>query len=988
MKRLIEYFVDRSFTVNLICVAVLLIGIGTAWNMKRDLIPAFKWNHISINVNLPGASPTDVERMVTFPIEESVRNLPELEEIYSESFNGGCWVYLKFKAGHDDMPHSLEQVRGLVESLEATILPQNIRRIRIKQSRVDSVDFLFLNIQNIDQMNPIHRAWARSISEEIRKIDGIVKTSIYLRNRKIYIELSPRKLSRAGITVSQVRRKVLEHITYMPIGSLDINDKNISIELSQSFRGIRALKNLPILANRSGHSLRLKDLATVEMRLPERDRLYLTDGNRNNVGVDLYKDIDSDAITLRNKVQAIIDTYNKEKFPKPIVASLAGDGAAFIEKQLNVMKKNGLVGLGLVLLTLMFFLGWRTSLVTAAGLPLAYLGTLMAFKAFGIAIDLISVIGLIVVIGILVDDAIIVSERFVENLEKGFERRKAAVEAAYSLIAPVTGTVLTTIVAFSPILLIKSDLSMILFSIPIVIIAALTLSWLESFFILPNHLYHFVHNKRSIGHKYFEPAKKLYEKNLRFCLKWRYPALIALFAFSGLTGYIAAKHIKGNYRFHIGAERIVINVVLKESASLEATADKLDPLHAYLNTIPKEDVAMVSTKIGQMWHDGKERTGKRYAQLRLYFPNLSASPTKIRERLEKEIGEKLKSFKTDDFQVLEVKSKKDGSEDKKESMISVQALGDDKLSIADLRDEIREVTKGITEIEMAELDENLLQASWKFQINERALIRYGLSRSGLANQLGEYFDYKEVGYVRIDGEQVRVDTRIGTQPEAPQAFSELSTLIIVTPRGLDVPLRLLGKWTRSEELKSISHKKAKRLVNVDFKYDDDKHKIEDLQKKIETAVAPLREKYPAYTFSVQNADEEAARNKSWALKAALLCFGLILLVLALVLGSITQPLLVGLAIPFGMIGIIWALFLHGMDLGIMAIIGLLGTAGVAVNDSLIMVDSINRLDDGKKRQSFTKRKNYYRRYKSFKGDHSNNGHNARRRLSHGLWPWG
>lgn len=235
---------------------------------------------------------------------------------------------------------------------------------------------------------------------------------------------------------------------------------------------------------------------------------------------------------------------------------------------------------------------------------------------------------------------------------------------------------------------------------------------------------------------------------------------------------------------------------------------------------------------------------------------------------------------------------------------------------------------------------NILEDIWVFEPDYQSLWQNQMTSSNLAQEIRGIFQSDYFGESRIMGQNRKVYLEIQGKKEFD--FKDLEEIRLMNAQGIKVPLSNFGRWKRKKDLAKIEHKNAMRVLNFDFKYDSEKQSFFETQKQAKETVAKLQTKYPNYSIELVEANEEAAKNRAWAIKVAVLCVGSVLLIIALLLGSITQPFLVGLPIPFGIIGIIWALYLHGMPLGLLALIGLVGTIGVSVNASIVMVDQINR----------------------------------------------
>lgn len=939
MEKIAKFFIDRSFLVNLISIFICVAGLLAFFNMKRDLVPPFEFQQIQVTIAVPGASPEEIEEFIAFPVEESLKGLAGMEKMISSSQNGRLQMWLNFRASFNRMTETVEYVKSQIDSIRPR-LPDSIRYVQVSRNRQDKVFMYWMALVNFDEENTVHREYIQKLKKKVLKVDGVVDVEPEIRPRDLYVELDPVKMERYEVELSNVRAILGQVFKMAPLGQLSGDEETLNFELHGIQRTPEALAKIPLDANRSGGVLRLGDVAKISYKLTALASTFHHNNNRS-LSIIIRKDRESDSIYLKGVVDKKIAEFNKE-LPEPLSVEPVVDTPHFIEQQLKVLSSNGLFGILFVLVLLMIFLNWRSALMTLWGVPIAYLGTILLLNAMGINIDLISIIGLILVLGILVDDAIIVSERYVDNLSQGLEPKEAATAAVKDLIVPVTGTVLTTIVAFSPILILKSEMAIILKAVPIIIISALALSWLESFFILPNHLAHFAKvAKRSRVEVLFEKTQEIYKSVLRFTFKLRYLGVITLIAVFGYSLYIAKTKLKHEFNLSISSEKVVINAILKKSDSLQATYKKIKPLEDIALSFSKDRVASVDTFVGDIWKDGKRYRGNRFAQVSIFLPTGDDYPTKTKEALVAEVKSAVEKFDQSGFEEVHVGTKMHGNQEKKENMVSIRVQGDERVNFQKIENELTKSATAATGIKEYVADPDRYQTTWKFVPRLDALALYGIGLQDFHRQIKGLYIRDEVIETRIAGEKVYVYTKL--LPKHGLEFKNLKKFEVVASTGRTVPLSLLGKWEEVETLAQIRHRNGERDLVLDFKFDPEKTNSTQAKEDIAQAIIPVVKKFSTADIEVVDANEEDAKNQAWALRVALLCLISVFLVLAIILGSLTQPFIVALPIPFGVIGIIWALYLHNLPMGLMALIGLVGTIGVAVNDSLIMVDRINKL---------------------------------------------
>lgn len=941
MRSVISFCVDRSFVVNIVSIFIILFGALSFFHLKRDLIPAVQFNIITIQSTLSGASALEIERYVTFPIEEAVHGLPGTIKLSSSSRNNISTVTIQFEVNKEDIDETVEDIKSRIEQIRSR-LPEKISEIKVKQQRVDSFEFLRVTVAGVDKLSDTDRAFIELIRTKLQQVIGIVKVDNSMPARHLHVEFNEESLARSGYDINYARNKLTEYFTYTPIGTIHKDESTVSIDLKTGMDSLEDVRGLPLYGNESGRYTRLSDVATVEFRNAVEEESFLLNGE-SSVDLVIHKDTESDAIILRESVAAVLEEIDANR-PSHLSVRITADSPAFIERQLNVLKANALSGIVLVCIILYFLLGPKIALMTALGMPLAYFGTFLVLSQLGISFDLISLIGMIIVVGMLVDDAIIVSESYTQLLEQGLEPREAAIESAARTILPVTGTILTTIVAFAPILIVKSEIGKILYAIPVVIISALVISWFESFFVLPNHLSkHAGKLSASKGASKFNKIRTVYEKVLTATLRFRYLVLVGLVAFFIGSIVLAAKLPK-KFDLKIAQTNVQVTAILTESVSLAKTEAALIPLLKHIDAQQFEHVDYISTRLGSAWVNDELRSGFRYATINVFVNQHISKPAHTQAELAKQIDTLVRDWKADDFELLSTEVKTSNNQNLNSDSISIYVSGGDKVAFEVLQEEVNNIATRVESVESLDVDSDRYQTSWQFNVNKPEAMRYGFSPSQIALQLSEFFSAQELVNYRYNGESIKIFTEY-KELDAIN-IEALDNLKLVSAKSLLVPVAKLGEWKQVRILKDIQHEDLHRKFKLNAIIDDSAVSREEIIARLDKEMDALRDKYPSYQFVVERLSEDEQRSRSYAMKVGVLTVGLVLLILSLVLGSLTQPLLVSLAIPFGFSGIVYAVWLHGYNVDLMMFIGLIGMAGVVVNDSLIMIDSINKNMDG------------------------------------------
>lgn len=941
MKRLAKYFIENSFLVNMISLMMIIVGIYSLTQMKRDLISGWESNSISINTTLAGAGPAQMEKFVTYPIEQAIKNLNGIDKIYSESGQGWLWIDVRMKDGFKDVSELEQKIKDNIANLKST-LPNDLEDVDVKFNKMTESWFSGYSLTGFDENSDQHQQWFSKFKERLSQTDGIVRIWDSVRTKQIYIKLKPQELARFRIQPSEVYSKVVDAFTLYPVGSISKGGKDYLVEIENNEVDTATLTKIVIKANNSGHQLTLGDLAIINKELPKRTSRRYTNGVES-VSFHIYKEIDTDTITLKEKVEKFVDEENK-KAPEGIKIALTGDGPSFIERQINALKSNSIFGAILVVITLMLFLGFKNSLMTSFGLPLSYCFTFFVLSNLGVSIDLISVIGMLLVLGIIVDDAIIIAEQYSQHLEQGQAPKEAALNAVLKTWIPITGTVTTTIVAFLPILMANDSLSKILYAIPVVVIAALGISLFECFFILPNHLVHFVKNpKKESKNGYFEKFKNYYQSTLTIALKFRYLIIPVFIGFMGFSIYFAQKNIPMNFNLNISSEKIRFLATLKESKNLDETEKVLnDTVWKMLNKLDKERFDYISTTIGSAWINGKQYEGPKYSSFAVRFSqlddNIEANKKYVEELLKKEM-EVLN--KTGLFEKLEVKRRFDGFDKMKDSLVEVKVSSRSPFNVNEIEESFKKELSSIEGVNSVDLADSESADSWTFKPNKSKIFAHGLSLSNVSRQLRAYVSKSKIYEYKAGPEILKIYSYV--EDGEKQTKESLGNVDIILANGKTVKTKDLGQWVTIKKQKKIHHNDLKRSISVETSFDDKKIKKAELLKLVSEKVKIFEKKFPHLEFNAQDADEQSRKNKKSIGKNVIYSLLAIFFVLAVILKSVIQPLLICSAIPFGVIGVIWSFYFQGLKLDTMAFIGVIGMAGVVVNDSLILVDTINKM---------------------------------------------
>lgn len=931
MRTLVAFFVDRPLLVHFITLAVLAFGAIVAWSTPRALLPDEQTRQIEVIAELPGASALDIERLVTFRLEEALQGMEDVEQLDSTTTNGRAHLSVTFEPEVHDLTRVQEQIRSRLSAVQHR-LPRDLRPLRIhKRGRRSNQWMMELLIEHADPADPTHRVAIEALQERLRRVPNVVDVQSDLPELDLYIRFSRTALQRHEISVVAARERIQAFLQPSALGAVEVRDQQIAVALADPFVDLDALRALPLRVNRAGLGVSLGDVATVELGFEAEQERMLLDGQRF-VELKVVNSLGADTIEISERVRQVLDA--QDLLPPPVTLRIGRDASQIIDHELDTLLANGLGGILLVGVLLYAFLGGRVGAMTALGLPFCYLGVTLLLPVLGVSLNLISLVALILVVGILVDDAIIVSEEYCQHRAAGAEPRDAAIDSVLAVSRPVLGMAVTTTLAFVPLLVIQQDSSWLFRPLPIVIIAAIGLSVFESFFLLPSHLQHFagtaLPERRFVVH-----ARTAYTAVLRALLRMRYGSILVPVALLGAAVYLLTGPVAFHSDFNMNGEAVVYVELQEPAESLDELAAQVALVEDVVAELGPEWVGYVKSQLGSGWTwGGSNVEGWQYAMLYIIPPGEFVEQEERRKVVEERLRERLPELEGDVFRRVRLAIEAGG---RTRDVITVYVSGGDRIGFTEVQDAVRDAVQSVDSVQDIRMDASRFQRSLQFAIDDRAALAYGLDRARIAEQLREHVSRHDLLRIRQRGEELDVYLRFAdeVQPD-PAALSELTVL---TDRGISVPLRLLGRWTEHQVVRRIRHQDLLRTFQIDVLYDHEQVEADAVVEGIEAALAPVREAYDGYHVSVEpSEDEEEARR--WVVALLVAGIGLIYGCLALSLDSLLAPLVVLFAVPFGFIGVVFAFWLHGQDLGVMAVIGLLGLAGVVVNDALVMVSTV------------------------------------------------
>lgn len=638
MNSFLDFLVRQKKLALVFSISVIALGLVSLNNIQRDQFPAVDFEVMTIVTSYPGASPEDVEQNITNVIEDELSGVTGIDKFTSTSRAGVSSIIITFSQDVSDLSELKQEVRNVVNRIKS--LPEEVvdlpRVIDRKTSR-KSIIKISLSSDEIDYAEL--RGMVDSIAQSIESIEGVseVTKDGYL-DKEIQIHIDPEKLYQYELSLPQVMSAITQRNQRYTVGS-NHNDKNEkTIVVLSKFDAATDVSEVIVKSTFEGLIVRLKDIAVIESGNVEEKSIVRVNGKKGFI-LRVKKQAQADVITTVDLVKAHMEKMGG-KYNNQLDIFYSSDLSEYVRNRLDIVTNNGLIGLLLVLVVLGAFLSFKTAFWVAVSLPVSLLGTVALLGATGETINLISLAAMILVLGIVVDDSIIVAESIYHYKQTGEDNFKSASHGFKRVIMPVVTTILTTILAFSSMFLMGGMMGKFIYVIPLVIIFALTLSFLEVSLALPAHLAG--SNEKKKEHNWFEYFETKFEVLLSKILNFHY-LVIGVFSITLVISiYFASTQMKFTLFPAVGVDTINARMTMNTGSSLSNTEAKAKQVEELIYRIVGDDLVSVTTDVGKYFTHKAKMT-------------IELLPTSERDKNSKEILKSLKASVNEIDQVEKLK---------------------------------------------------------------------------------------------------------------------------------------------------------------------------------------------------------------------------------------------------------------------------------------------------------------------------------------------
>jgi len=945
---LIEWFARNSVAANLLMFILLLGGMYSAVTIKKESQPPFDTSFVTVSMPFLGASPEDVEEGILIKIEEAIQDIEGIKEMVSTGRRGSGSVRVEVKSGYD-VPEVMNEIKSRVDSIST--FPDNTENPVVSRSRfqqqVNLVSVFSTDVADVNERTL--KEYAKQIRNEIVSLPGITKAEILGSTPyEISIEVSEFTLEQYGMTLNEVAAAVRRGSLDLPAGSIRTNAGDIQLRtIGQAYVGLD-FEDILIRTNTDGSSVLLKDIATIKDGFEETGRF--SEFNRKPAfTIRVYSVGDQNELDISQKVRDYVDKKTLTS-PSGVGMKAWGDVTFYLKGRLDMMVKNLIIGAMLVFLSLALFLRLKLAFWVMVGLPVAFLGTIFLMPLFGITINLISLFGFILVLGIVVDDAIVIGESAYTSMRAKGHSVDNILEGVLKVAMPATFGVLTTIAAFLPILMISGMMGNFFSAIGWVVILCLVFSIIESKLILPAHLAHMkirqykpdTHNSLIRFQRFFSEGLHTFVDNyyspfLSKCLKRRYLTLSVFISMLILSiGLLAGGVLRSVFFPDFAADFVQVDLKMNEGTPAVRTIDAIRQIQNGLWKLDAEVSAEHGLESGVLVSSSQSfaqgDTGGLIITEMVKESPADISGQDLLRRWREHVGE-IPGAKQLGFSVANGGLGAGAA-------ISIQLIGAD---VEQIGRAAIELTRRMQSYEgLYDIRNTFEGGRPEIKLNVKPEAEaLGITLQDLASQVRAGFYGSEVQRIQRGQDEVKVMVRFPSDERDSVGY--LDNMKIRTPNGDRVPFHAVAEVELTKSPSLIQRFDRERAVLVTAEVDKDRYEPGKIQADILAKELPeVLAKYAGVRSRLSGLSQQAVEVQRDLLRGGLLAIFLIYALMAIPLKSYTQPLIIMSVIPFGIIGALVGHLILGLSVSLMSYIGIIALAGVVVNDSLILVDFVNR----------------------------------------------
>jgi multidrug efflux pump subunit AcrB len=963
IRSFIRFAVDKPIINHILMVFMVLLSVFAYQNIPKEIFPPSALDKISVQGGYAGTSADVLDKMVVKTIEDDLKNVSEIESLETVIQNGSFIIKADIKEG-SDKSRTLDDVKDIISNVRRD-LPTDMNEPTAKLVEKD-FPLLIVAISG-DVTTRTLLDIADKLKSDLSRYQELSGLTVYGDvDDEVVVEINDEKINAYGLAKDSVYQAIANLSSIFPIGTLKQQGSHLYISTINGEKSAKKIESTLITVD--NQRIRVGDIATVKFGLGDRGEISHFNGVRN-VSLNINKTEEGNAIALSKQIREDLKAFAKE-YPD-ITFEAYTDTSVWIKNRLNLVSSNILFGLILVFLALLLSVNYRIAFVVAIGIPTSFMITLVGADLMGYSLNMLTLLGALIALGMIVDEAIVVGENIYRHIELGKSPRDAAIEGAIEMFPAVLTATLTTVFAFLPLLIMSGEMGVFMKVLPVMISILLVSSFFEAFYFLPLHAKEFFSlgkiKKEDRENNFWMVVNRLYQRILGTLLKYKKRSLFLLVTLIILATAGMLKITKFKLFPEFDTTQIYVNGKIDVNNELEDTEVYVTAIEEeILERIDESDLSSVTSVIGINLNAKQEfETGDNLFQI---FVNLhEKAPENFFDKyispvfsLEYDDSDMIRQKKAQDvvaliqeeilpqyqtlknsigvsvFTELNAYAPQTGivgndievgfSTSSDEKMLSVLKRFKEALSNIDgVKDITDNAKEGVKELKLR-VNEYGQQLGFS-----EVYVTSVLKGSLLKAEYGKMFN--DTGLIRIRIENPAKDTTL-----------QLHHVTLPTPDKTQmVSLKDICDFNYQRSYIKIYKEDSERVRTVTARVDSKKVLATDVMKQIKPLLEEIEKE--GVTVIIKGEEQENQKMRKEMSQAAMIAIFLIFITLVWMFNSLVMPLIILSTIPLSIVGALFGQYVVGLNLSMPGVMGIIGLAGVVVNDGLIMLSVIRKGKD-------------------------------------------
>ncbi len=940
------FFITRSRLTLLVIFAIIFGGVVALLELPRESDPEVKIPLAIVTTIFPGASPSDVEELVTDEIENKIEELDDVRLVTSSSVTSLSAIVVEFEA-EADLDDSIQELKNVVD--EVIALPDDAENPVVEQIRVSDTPIVTLSLAGKLTENEF-KDLAENVQDELEKISGVSRVSLAgVREREISVQVDRGEIERLHIPLGAVVVAIRSSNSNTPLGSVTLDAAEYNIRSVAELDTIEDIKKL-VVTMVGGTPILLEDIAEVHDGFVERSsisRISLSGkAPEPTVSLSVFKKTGGNILDIVDTSKArLVQLQEEGIIPQNVAIETSSDFSVFIRKDLNTLGRSGIQAAILIFLIMFVALSIREAFISFLAIPLTFFITFFVLLLYGFTLNSLTLFVLVLSLGLLVDTFIIILEGVFHNLRAGYSAQEAALLSVSHYKKPLFSGIFTTISAFVPMLLVSGILGEFLRLLPITLSIILISSLFVSLVIVPSIASVLLRRKKTQGPPKISPLEKYitlaliekYKKSMKVFLQskkaMRGFLAVMVILFISSFGILVSGAVPVELFPEVDIEFSFINVEMPIGTTLEDTDSVVREVEEIL--LERNDIKTFVSSIGSSMSFGfgeGSSSGEHLANINITFADKVDRDLASYE-INDELREALKNISRGTITIQEISGGPPTG-----APVEVRVSGSDLPVLEELTALVTRLLKETPGTFDIEADRDVSPADMVFTLKQDALARSGLSIAEVSGFLRTALFGLTATEVTFDGDDV--DVVVSMHMTDTDSIEEISNLSLITSTGESIKLSRVADFSLEPALAAIRHRDFERTITIRSNLErgfTPASVVLQIEERLKSEKVPV-----GYTINFGGEVEDIEQSFSELWRAMIVALLLIVFILVLQFNSFKKPLVILFSLPFILIGVVVGMLLFGLPFSFSVFLGLISLTGIAVNDAIVLLDKAER----------------------------------------------